>query len=351
MRSTLPPWLLLPLIVVAAERVCADGRIEINEARAAAGGVTPGDAPGFPVTLDAPGSYRLTSNLDLPDAVTTGISIQAPRVTLDLNGFAIRGPVACNGVTGSVTCSASGSGVGVDATGLLFPLDSVEVRNGVVSGVGADGVRLDGGVVRDLRVEHAAGNGVRVGDGSLVHDSAIRGVGGIGIATTGARASVRGNSIGVAGGGSLGPGMREIGGNDCDDGRCPFPRRRFYLTTGSVQGDAALAACAAGFHMASLWEVVDPSSLAYDGELGHPSGDRGQGAPTSTLGWIRTGNVSTDAGDAGVANCNAWTTTSGSGTSAAPELNWGDAVGSDVPPWSVNANGCGSNFRVWCVED
>jgi hypothetical protein len=40
-----------------------DGLVEINQAKALAGGVTASDAPGFPVTLDAQGSYVLTSNL------------------------------------------------------------------------------------------------------------------------------------------------------------------------------------------------------------------------------------------------------------------------------------------------
>jgi hypothetical protein len=40
-----------------------DGVIEIDAARAAAGGVTSGDTPGYPVTIDRGGSYRLTGNL------------------------------------------------------------------------------------------------------------------------------------------------------------------------------------------------------------------------------------------------------------------------------------------------
>ena len=40
-----------------------DGVIEINQAKALAGGVTPSDTPGFPVSIDTAGSYRLTGNL------------------------------------------------------------------------------------------------------------------------------------------------------------------------------------------------------------------------------------------------------------------------------------------------
>ena len=44
----------------------ADGKIEINQAKALAGGVTATDAPGFPVTIDQSGSYLLTSDLTVP---------------------------------------------------------------------------------------------------------------------------------------------------------------------------------------------------------------------------------------------------------------------------------------------
>jgi hypothetical protein len=38
----------------------------IDQNRALAGNVTPGDNPGFPVTLSLPGSYRLSGNLTAP---------------------------------------------------------------------------------------------------------------------------------------------------------------------------------------------------------------------------------------------------------------------------------------------
>ena len=59
-----------------------DGRIEINEARAFAGGVTAGDAPGFPVTLDQGGSYLLTGNLLLPNENTV-VSLAFSRAFLN----------------------------------------------------------------------------------------------------------------------------------------------------------------------------------------------------------------------------------------------------------------------------
>jgi hypothetical protein len=83
----------------------------IDQKHALAGGVTPGDAPGFPVTISQPGSYRLSGNPTVPDLNTTAIHITADRVTLDLNGFSISGPAACT--SRPTTCPAPGRGVGV----------------------------------------------------------------------------------------------------------------------------------------------------------------------------------------------------------------------------------------------
>ncbi|MCI0407431.1 MAG: right-handed parallel beta-helix repeat-containing protein [Acidobacteria bacterium] len=73
-----------------------EAQVRINQARALSGGVTPGDAPGFPVTINRVGSYILTSNLTLPSSSgTVGIDINRESVTIDLNGFSIIGPRVC----------------------------------------------------------------------------------------------------------------------------------------------------------------------------------------------------------------------------------------------------------------
>ena len=59
--------------------------------------------------------------------------------------------------------------------------------------------------------------------------------------------------------------------------------RQFYLTSALAIGDEALTACAAGYHMASLWEITDLSNLRYNTSLGQASGDSGQGPPTSAM--------------------------------------------------------------------
>ncbi len=83
------------LAAISSSLYAVDGVILIDQNHALIGNITPGDAPGFPVTISQPGSYRLSGDLIVPDANTTAIQITADHVTLDLNGFAIIGPTVC----------------------------------------------------------------------------------------------------------------------------------------------------------------------------------------------------------------------------------------------------------------
>jgi hypothetical protein len=113
-------------------------------------------AGGFPFTISAPGSYRLTSNLDVraeptPEDVTA-IVIAASDVTLDLNGFEILGPTVCT--SSPTVCAPFGSGRGVHASSAF---EHVTVRNGTVRGMGGPGIDLG----RSSRVAdvHVTSNG------------------------------------------------------------------------------------------------------------------------------------------------------------------------------------------------
>src|SRR5262245_52284714 len=79
--------LVLTVVAITSPALAVDGVIEINHAAAIAGGVTPGDGPGYPVTISQPGSYRLTGPLS-PSSVSA-IRITASDVTLDLNEFRV----------------------------------------------------------------------------------------------------------------------------------------------------------------------------------------------------------------------------------------------------------------------
>jgi hypothetical protein len=93
--------------------------------------------------------------------------------------------------------------------------------------------------------------------------------------------------------------------------------RKFYLTQGKYDGSQSLLACAEGYHMPSLWEIVDPSNLSYDTNLGVTVADAGSGPPSAAPGWIRTGFLASGGSMApdgsvqpGTANCQAWTSAS-----------------------------------------
>jgi len=133
-HPTLSRWGLLVLLVTASP---AWGQVEINQTTALAGNVTPGDAAGFPVTLSVGGSYKLTGNLSVPDADTTAVLITADYVTLDLNGFSLRGKTVCTG-SPVTSCSPTGTGVGIEASNR----SGIVVRNGQIFGMGSAGIRI-----------------------------------------------------------------------------------------------------------------------------------------------------------------------------------------------------------------
>src|SRR5258707_993661 len=128
---------VVPLAVMAAgPAAAAGGEILISQEAALAGSVTPGDAPGFPITLSQPGRYRLVGNLDA-SANTDGIVINADDVTVDFGGFTL-------------------SGGGKAGTGVASAHDAVEIENGGVSGFQHFGIdsRSAGKVwtISDMRV-------------------------------------------------------------------------------------------------------------------------------------------------------------------------------------------------------
>ena len=153
-RHRIPAWVLTVALTLTAQ--AADGVIEINQAIVEAN-------DGFPYVISEPGSYILTGNLTVPDENTTAIEVQADHVTVDLNGFAIIGPVQCTAENGSVSCAPDGTGTGVDA----FESDSVGtvVRNGTVRGM-TRGISVSSGRVEGVRaLENGVGGGIAVSTG------------------------------------------------------------------------------------------------------------------------------------------------------------------------------------------
>jgi hypothetical protein len=130
--------------------------------------------------------------------------------------------------------------------------------------------------------------------------------------------------------------------------------RAFYLTTTMHTGGEVLTACAAGFHMASLWEIFDPSNLRYDTTLGMTTADSGSGPPVA-FGWIRTGFTAFTGHGAGADNCNAWESSDNTlrGSVVILDPNWDEQsfVPPRISPWRANNPVCAFSAQVWCVED
>ncbi|MEZ4291229.1 MAG: hypothetical protein R3E53_12125 [Myxococcota bacterium] len=147
----------LALLLGAASAGAVDGVIELNVAAIQAGGITPGDAPGFPATLSREGRYRLTGSLVLTSRATSILEVTADRVDVDLNGFTL-------GYCTVTFFCFSGSANGIDAG----TADFLRVGNGVVRGAGGD--CIDAGnhaVVEDLIVE-GCNSGIRVGENARI---------------------------------------------------------------------------------------------------------------------------------------------------------------------------------------
>lgn len=156
MRSTL---IAIGLSFLSANAMADHGVREISQMCAEQTGCFPGDTPGFPVQIDAPGSYRLIGDLDIPAGppYLTGIEIGADFVTLDLAGFHIRGTNECTGIPPleDRVCdrgSFSETDRAIHATGI-----GADVRNGHASGFGRYGIELE--VASLLRDVHLADNG------------------------------------------------------------------------------------------------------------------------------------------------------------------------------------------------
>jgi hypothetical protein len=145
------------LAFLSAQDARADeGVIEINQARALAGGVTPGDLAGFPVSLSLSGSYRLTGNLTPPGG-RAGIAVDVNRVEIDLNGFAIVGTSVCPGTPpGSCTMVHGADGVTSSAEG-------TRLRNGALTALDFGALLGSGAVVEDVEARGNAQFGVQVG--------------------------------------------------------------------------------------------------------------------------------------------------------------------------------------------
>jgi hypothetical protein len=181
--------LVAGIVVFAAPAWAGDGRIEISQACVAAGCIDT-DAPGFPISLAAAGSYVLTSNLTVPSASTSAIVLGAG-ASLDLGGFTIAGPVVCTGIPADCPEVAAGTGISAAAR--------TSIRNGRISGMGGSGISGAESVrISDVTIHGNAGNGIIGQGGFLIERCVIEGNGydGISLAAGQVGATViQGNAV------------------------------------------------------------------------------------------------------------------------------------------------------------
>jgi hypothetical protein len=180
---------LLCLAFIHGTANAVDGVLLINQSNAIAGNVTPGDAPGFPVSINLPGIYKLSSNLVVPNENTTAIQINVNNVTIDLNGFAILGPNVCatDGVTVAHPCTRPGTGMGIDGgTAVPFNVENTRVMNGTIDGMGNIGVFANVNArIEKMNISSSGSYGIYT-FGGVILDTLVRGNGNVGIETTGA---------------------------------------------------------------------------------------------------------------------------------------------------------------------
>lgn len=154
-------------LAIASRASAVDGVIEINTAKALAGGVTAGDTPGFPVTISESGSYRLTSNLTVGPDLSAIVVTASLNVTIDLNGFTIQGPTNCTGIPVTM-CTPGGTVMGIDASAR----QAVTIRNGIVRGFPDRGINTGpAALIEDVVASSNGLNGIQVGNGSVVRSS------------------------------------------------------------------------------------------------------------------------------------------------------------------------------------
>ena len=391
-------FLLMIVFSTCGAVLAANGALEINQACAQVGCFT-GDTPGFPVTITgaAGSSYLLTSDLDLSSAGSgiSGVVISGSYITLDLNGFAIRGPNACTGTGAGLACTFSSGGHGVET---VDPAYGVTVRNGTLRNMagsgalgvglghrfekltarhnGLDGVGIDGfAIVSSVMAIENGSDGIDVDVSTIVENCVASGNKDDGVELDSNGALVRGTV--ARGNGQRGFNVffdsSEFGtdnvsssnavADNCGGGICTN-LRRYYMTTTTHNGAQALSACAAGFHMASMWELTESSNLAYDYVRGATEDDSGFGPPAdgllSTYGpaWARNGAEASGSivPGPGGKNCIAWTTSGAGqyGSAVALVPQWGDFGGevfNRVAPWLGHERSCDMSLWVWCMED
>lgn len=148
------------------------------------------------ITISQPGSYMLADNLD---SVGDCLIVRSDFVTIDLDGFAIRGDGTGAAVSSHGTTGFIAHGLVVRNGTITRFMNGLEIDDGIVEGVRAidntnEGILVVNGTVRNSFAEGNANDGITVGPGTLVLHNESTHNGDTGI-TAGLGSSVTGNVV------------------------------------------------------------------------------------------------------------------------------------------------------------
>jgi hypothetical protein len=202
-RLFLAACLLTAPMLHAHAVTVSNGIVIFNQTDALAGNVTPGDAPGFPVTISATGAYRLSGNLAVAPNVN-GIEVTAPEVTLDFFGFRMTGGggQANRGVLGKNRALTVSNGTvrGFKLAGIESESEQLTVNDMRVSDNGVYGI-VAPSTGATIRNSEAFGNsaGISCGSNCLIDGNNIVRNTIQGIDISGANSMIIGNNISLNG--------------------------------------------------------------------------------------------------------------------------------------------------------
>ena len=159
---TFARYCLCFLLFLSGAAFAVDGTVLINQSTALAG-LGGCDTPGFPITICQPGSYKLSGNLTVSNDSIDGIDIASDNVTLDLNGFSIKGPRVCSGYGSSISCTGSPN---TFPAGISSFSRGTKISNGSISGfdygiqVSDAATNLAADSIEDMKIYSNGGDGI-----------------------------------------------------------------------------------------------------------------------------------------------------------------------------------------------
>jgi len=243
--------------------------ININQAGALAGSITPGDTPGFPVRITVPGSYRLTSNLEVPSGVTRAIEIVTSHVTIDLAGHVI---------------SRKKAELDAAIYGSSERANFVKICNGHIRASGGVDLAGVGNRVQDLQLEgpDPSAVGVQLGDLGVAIDNQVSNVD---AAFVVGRNGFIGNNVAL----NVGHGARAgensiVSGNSLDSGAAQAAVR---IGDGSILAGNIVGRNDGGVQ-AGLRCLIKENTLFGNGDFGISTGE-GSVVSANRVGTVRNG--------------------------------------------------------------